>query len=170
MRTLKLAMLATAATAALSTSAFAADLIMDVPEAPAVVDNTYTWDGAYFGAFVSGQQVPSTLGIGVVVGVNASSDAILFGGELEGSLLSDGSWTAQADGRLGVFVADNIALYGFAGIGTHSANGAFVPVGAGLEFGVAENVSLKTEYQYNFDWDNAAQNSNVVKVGLNWHF
>jgi outer membrane immunogenic protein len=170
MRSVKVALLATAASAAFSGAAFAADLIMDVPEAPAVVDNSFTWDGAYFGAFVSGQDVPSALGAGIVVGVNKSTDSLLFGGELEGQYLAGGNWAALADGRLGVFVADNAVLYGLAGIGTDTVNGTFVPVGAGVEFGLTDNVSLRAQYQYNWDISNAAESSNVVKVGVNWHF
>src|SRR5689334_4137768 len=100
MRSLKLALLATVATAAFSGAALSADLIMDPPDAAPVIDNSYTWDGAYFGAFVSGQTVPSTYGIGVVVGVNKTSDAMLFGGELEASWLGNSTWSLQADGRL----------------------------------------------------------------------
>lgn len=170
MRSLKIALFAAAATAALSTAALAADLIMDVPDQPMVVDNSFTWDGAYFGAFVTGQSVPSTLGLGVVVGANGTTDSLLFGAELEANWLSDSSWTAQIDGRLGVFVADSAVLYGFGGIGTHSVNGTFVPVGAGIEFALADNLSLKTEYQFNWDLSSAAQDSHVVKAGLNWHF
>jgi opacity protein-like surface antigen len=170
MRSLKLALLATAATAALTSATMAADLIMDVPDQPTVVDNSFTWDGAYFGAFVTGQSVPAAMGLGVVIGANGTTDSLLFGGELEANWLSDGSWTAQADGRLGVFVADNAVLYGFGGIGSHSVNGTFIPVGAGIEFGLADNLSLKTEYQFNWDLSSAAQDSHVVKAGLNWHF
>ena len=55
-----------------------------------------------------------------------------------------------------MFVADNAVLYGFAGVGTHSANGTYIPVGAGVEFGVADNMSLKAEYQFNYDLSSAA--------------
>ena len=97
MRSLKLALLATAATAALSTAALSADLIMDVPDQPMVIDNSFTWDGAYFGALVSGQTVPSALGLGIVVGANGPTDALLFGGEL-GSQLA-GRWQLVGSGR-----------------------------------------------------------------------
>lgn len=169
MRLLKTALFATVATLAISAAAFAADLIVDTPADP-IVDNSFTWDGAYIGFFVSGQTVPSAFGLGANLGVNALQDNILFGGEVSAAYLSDGSWTGQVHGKLGFLLAPEVALYGLAGIGTHSANGVFVPVGLGIEAGLADNLSLKAEYQYNIDLSTAAQNSHVFKAGLNWHF
>ena len=83
MRSLKLALLATAATAVLSSAAFAADLIVDQPSAPPVVDNSFTWDGAYIGAFIQGQSAPAAFGLGVNLGVNALMDNLVLGGEIE---------------------------------------------------------------------------------------
>ena len=71
MRTLKLALLATAATAVLSSTAFAADLMMEPPTMAPVIDNSFNWDGAYIGAFLVGQTAPSAFGLGVDLGVNA---------------------------------------------------------------------------------------------------
>ena len=69
MRSLKLALLATAATAVLSSAAFAADLIVDQPTMAPVVDNSFTWDGAYIGAFIQGQSAPAAFGLGLLVGI-----------------------------------------------------------------------------------------------------
>lgn len=170
MRILKIALLATAASAALSTATLAADLIMDPPEPSPIIDNSFNWDGVYLGSYLSGQSVPSTYGVGVVIGANATSDAFLYGGELELGWLSNSTWTVQADARLGVLVADNLAVYGFSGIGRNSTNGTFIPVGAGIEVGLSDNLSLKTEYQFNYDLTSPAQDANVVKAGINWHF
>ncbi len=59
MRSLKLALLATAAVAAFSSAAAAADLIVDVPIDTPVVDNSFSFDGAYIGAFLQGLTNPA---------------------------------------------------------------------------------------------------------------
>ncbi|MEQ1770684.1 MAG: hypothetical protein ABL879_12670 [Devosia sp.] len=171
MRTLRIALLAAVATAAFAPAAMAADLILDPPAVEdQMIDNSVGWDGVYVGGLVSLQDVPSAYGAGVVIGVNATSDALLFGAELEGSWLSNNTWSAQVDGRVGALLTDSIALYGFAGLGTNSATDGYVPVGVGAEFMVSDSVSFKTEYQYNWDFDNAAEDSNVLKAGINFHF
>ena len=85
---------------------------------------------------------------------------------VEGNLSwqSNGTWTAQGHGRLG-FVADQAVIYGLAGLGWNSGTGGFVPVGVGAEFAVADNLSLKAEY--NYQW---GPNIHVGKVGFNFHF
>ncbi len=171
MRLIKTATLAAAALLAASPAAFAADLLIEAPSAPQqYVDNSFNWNGAYLGIYGTGQNVPAAFGLGADFGVNALQDNILFGAEVSAAWLGNGSWTGQVNGKLGVLAAPEIAIYGLAGFGAHSANGAFVPVGVGLEAAVADNLSLKAEYQYNFDLSTAAQSSHVVKVGLNWHF
>jgi hypothetical protein len=35
---------------------------------------------------------------------------------------------------------------------------------------VADNLSIKAEYAYQWDFDNAAQSAHVGKLGFNWHF
>ncbi|MEO6396491.1 MAG: autotransporter outer membrane beta-barrel domain-containing protein [Devosia sp.] len=170
MRTLRIALLATVATAAISSASLAADLILDPPVSEPIIDNSFSWDGAYIGGLLSVQDVPGTFGAGVVVGANATADAFLFGGEIEASLLSNGTWSAQVDGRAGVLVSDSLAIYGFLGIGQHSTNGTYVPLGVGAEVALADNLSFKAEYQFNNDLTSSAQDANVFKAGLNWHF
>lgn len=172
MRKLSLALLAGSALMAMGSVASAADLLLDPPamQEPTVIDNGFNFDGMYIGGFIAGQSVPSTYGLGVNLGVNALSDAILFGGELELTALSNSTWSAQATGKIGALVTENVAIYAFSGIGAHSVNDGYVPLGAGLEFGLTDGLSLKTEYQHNFDLSNSAQDADVVKIGLNWHF
>jgi opacity protein-like surface antigen len=171
MRKLTLALLAGSALMASASVASAADLLLDPPmQEPTAVDNSFNFEGLYMGSFIAGQSVPSAFGLGVNLGVNALSDAILFGGELELTALSNSTWSAQATGKIGALVTENVALYAFSGIGTHSTNDGYVPLGAGLEFGISDGLSLKTEYQHNFDLSNSAQDADVVKIGLNWHF
>src|SRR5690606_31285250 len=84
MRSLKLALLATAAVATLSSAAAAADLIVDVPIDTPIIDNSFSFDGAYVGAFLQGQTNPNAFGLGVNFGVNALMDSLLIGAEIEG--------------------------------------------------------------------------------------
>lgn len=170
MRTLKLALLATAATVAFSSATFAADLIISEP---AVIDNSvgFDWEGPYAGLFVSGQNNPGNVfGIGADLGVNVLiDDSLLAGFEGEVAWLSNSTWQGDVSGRLG-FIAGPALLYAHIGVGANSTTGAYVPVGVGAEFAVADNLSLKAEYAYQWDWDNSADDAHVGKIGFNWHF
>jgi opacity protein-like surface antigen len=169
MRSLKLALLATAATAVLSSAAFAADLIVDTPMAP-VVDNSFTFDGAYIGVFAQGQTGPAAFGLGVDLGVNVLMDNLLIGAQLEAAVLTGPNFDAQLTGRVGGLITDSAIVYIYSGAGSKTPTSWYVPVGIGAEFAVADNLGLKVEGQYNFDLTSSAQNSAAVKVGLNWHF
>jgi opacity protein-like surface antigen len=172
MRTLKLALMASVAVAALTSVAAAADPIVMVeePMAVPVVDNFFDWNGPYAGLYVSGQTVPSVFGIGADLGVNIVMDPILFGVEGDIAWLSDSTWQGQVHGRLGLIAAPELLLYGLAGWGAHSVNGSYVPVGAGAEFVLADNITLKAQYEYHWDTDTAAQSAHVGKLGFNFHF
>ncbi len=165
MRTLKIALLATVATAALSSATLAADLIIEQPEV--IIDNSYgfDWEGPYAGLWVGGLTNPSVFALGADLGVNVLLDQSLLAG-VEGNLSweSNSSWTVQGHGRLG-FVADQFLFYGLAGVGWNSTTGGYIPLGVGAEFAVADNLSLKAEY--NYQW---GPNRHVGKVGFNFHF
>lgn len=163
MRTLKIALLATVATAALSSATLAADLIIADP----VINNTYggfDWEGPYAGLYVSGDSSPA-FGLGADLGVNVLIDSSLLAG-IEGNVAwyNDGTVDVEAHGRLG-FVADSALIYGLVGVGWNSTPFFFVPVGVGVEFAVADNLSLKAEY--NYQW---GPGIHLGKVGFNWHF
>lgn len=168
MRSLKLALLATAATAVLSSAALSADLIVDVPMDP-VIDNSFTFDGAYIGAFLQGQTAPNTFGLGVNFGVNALMDSVLIGAEVEATASLGGHASAQVTGRVGGLITDTAIVYAYSGIGTRTATSWYVPIGVGAEFAVADNVGLKAEAQYNWDLT-GGPNSVAGKIGLNFHF
>jgi outer membrane immunogenic protein len=178
MRTLKLALLATVAVAGITSAASAADLLINTEPAPeVVVDNTvsgFSWEGPYAGLWVSGQ-TDNIYGIGGDLGVNVLITENVFAG-VEGNLawLSEGdtlpeSWQAQAHGKLGVSLG-NFAFYGLAGIGTNDATDAYAPVGVGAEVALTDSLTLKAEYQHQFDLDNSDEDADVAKVGFNWHF
>ena len=170
MRSLKLALLATAATAVLSSAAFAADLVVDQPMAPAVINNSFNWDGAYIGAFIQGQTAPNAFGLGVDLGVNALMNGLVIGGELEAVASTGPNYSTQLTGKIGGAIGDSAILYAYSGLGTKTNTSFYVPVGVGAEFAVAQNVSIKAEAQYNFNVGNSANNSAAFKVGMNWHF
>ena len=65
---------------------------------------------------------------------------------------------------------EQFRLIAHLGVGANSATGAYVPVGVGAEFAVADNLSIKAEYAYQWDWDNGADSAHVGKIGFNWHF
>lgn len=165
MRTLKIALLATVATAALSSATLAADLVID---AAPVIDNSYgfDWEGPYAGLWVGGLTNPNVFALGADLGVNFMLDSSLLAG-VEGNISweSNSTWTAEGHGRLGYLVSDQVLVYGLAGVGWNSATGGFIPLGVGAEFAVADNLSLKAEYQY--EW---GPNRHVGKVGFNFHF
>lgn len=173
MRSFKLTLLATAAFTALTSASAAADLISSPPaifEEEPVIDNSFSWDGAYIGAFVQGQTAPEAFGLGVDLGVNVLMDSILIGAEIEAVASTDNNYSAQITGRVGGLVSEGAILYAFSGAGSRTDTSWYVPVGVGAEFAVADNVGLKTEVQYNFDLTDQADNSVAAKVGLNFHF
>jgi len=168
MRTLKIALLATVAAAALSSATLAADLIIADP----VIDNAtaFDWEGPYAGVWLAGHDL-GIFGLGVDLGVNVlASEGVLLGVEGELGWLSDDTWIGQVHGRAGFLVSDEFLIYGLAGVGIDADWGGFIPVGVGAEFAVADNLTLKAQYQYQWDFDSAAEDAHVVKFGLNWHF
>jgi len=172
MRTLKLALLATLAVAAVSTAASAADLIVDSAPAPAPVIDNYSntdWNGPYAGLFISGQ-TDSIYGLGADLGVNTLINNNLLAG-VEGSVqwLNDDSWQGQVNGKLG-FAAENFAFYGLAGVGANSETEAYAPLGVGAEVKLTSDFSIKAEYQHQFDLDDSNEDADVAKIGFNWHF
>ena len=170
MRSFKLALLATAAVAAFSSAAAAADLIVDVPIDTPVIDNSFSFDGPYIGAFLQGQTNPATFGLGVNFGVNALMDSLLLGAEVEGVAALGPNFSGQVTGRLGGLISDNAIIYGYSGLGSRTPTSFYVPVGIGAEVAVADNVGIKGEVQYNWDLTAAGESSVAAKVGLNFHF
>ena len=60
-----------------------------------------------------------------------------------------------------ILVTDGAAIYGYSGVGSKTGTSWFVPVGVGAEFAVADGLSLKAEYQHNFDLTNSVQDSTL---------
>jgi len=154
----------------MGTGAMAADLVVETPTAPPVIDNSFTWDGAYIGAFLQGQTAPAAFGLGVDFGVNALMSNFVIGGELELVAATGPNFSAQATAKIGGLISDSALLYAYTGLGSRTPSSFYVPAGVGVEFAVADNMGIKAEAQYNFDLTSTAENSAAIKVGLNWHF
>ena len=153
MRSLKLALLATAAVAALSSAAAAADLIVDVPIDEPVIDNSFSFDGAYIGAFLQGQTAPAAFGIGVNFGVNALMDNLLVGAEIDGAVAALGPNSRRPVHRQGRWsdLPTTRSSTSTPVSASSTPTSWYVPIGIGAEVAVADNVGIKGEVQYNWD-------------------
>jgi hypothetical protein len=173
MRSLKIVAIASVAAAALGTAsaAMAADPIVMIDTPPPPMAAVYGLDGPYAGVFVLGSAGgPNAIGIGVDIGVNMASNGLLFGVEGDAAWESSGDWDLQVHGKLGAMLSDQAAIFVLAGLGTNTANGTYVPLGVGAEFGIADNMSLAASVEY--DWDMTAPGASPVvgKLGVNFHF
>lgn len=167
MRTLKIALLATVATAALSSATLAADLIID--SAPMMSSAaSYGLDGPYAGIYVLGETHLATFGAGVVLGANFATDGFLLGLEGDLSVTTVPHFYGQVVGKAGFMAGDTAAIYGLAGAGWDTHAGFYIPVGVGAEFLVTDNMSVKVQGEYH--WQGGGHDTIVGKLGLNWHF
>jgi outer membrane immunogenic protein len=164
----KALLLATAATLAITGSAIAADppMIIDEP----IIDNTFDWNGFYLG--INGGILSEASGtypsIGIDFGWNWAESDILFG--IEGDLdwyVTAGAFTGELQGRIGA-VFDPAVLYIDGGIGGVSNGNVYGFLGAGVEFAVADNMSLGLQA------DLLSTGGGIAAVRgeatLNWHF
>jgi len=169
MRTLKIALLATVATAALSSATFAADLVID--EEPVIATSaSFGLDGPYAGIYILGDSHTASFGAGVVLGANFSQDAFLLGIEGDISVTTVPDFYGQVVGKFGFNASDSAAIYGVAGLGwtSHAGAGFYIPVGIGAEFLISDGLSLKAQGEYH--WTGTGHDTLVGKLGLNWHF
>jgi opacity protein-like surface antigen len=169
MRSLKLALLATAALAAFSSAVAAADLIVDVPIEEPVINNSFSFDGPFIGLFAQAQ-TPAAFGVGFDIGYNVVMDNMLVGGEFDGAVLTGPNFDGQFTGKVGALISDSAVIYAYSGAGSKTFTSWYVPIGIGAEIAVADNVGIKGEVQYNWDLTTPAQNSMSARVGLNFHF
>lgn len=198
-----IALLSGVAGLALASGAQAADLIIDEPAAGVVEVAGGNWDGLYVGAFVGGlagtfeDDAPQEYDVsGWLAGVNLGAnftvaDGIVLGvvgdvawsnAENQDNLPLSVDWTASLRGRLG-FDGGSFLPYLTAGLAV--AGGEIEGIsethvgwtaGAGVEFAVADNISVDLLYRYS-DYGTATYNvedisltSHAVTVGLNFKF
>ncbi len=135
------------------------------------------WNGFYAGIFGASQSSPkggAQYGGGVDLGVNATFNFVLVGGEIAVEGLGGGAGTtsyAQAIGRGGILVGDNTLLYGAAGYGidTGTPEETDVLAGGGLEYALSNSVSVRAQYLHGFPvtGDNA---KDQITLGAQFHF
>ena len=187
--------LGVAAVALLSSGAMAADLIIPTTPQPIYESAGFSWDGLYAGVEAGGvfnsNNVNGGVGalnanttnglIGGVVGVNFTvADPIIVGIELQGDYVfgngqDSGLFLALA--RVGAVVTDQVLIYAAGGVGAINTNGVsdgVYALGAGVEFAVTDNVSVRGEVLGLGDFTNQANNqffdSAKATVGVFYHF
>jgi outer membrane immunogenic protein len=206
MNRITLTLLAGVAALGFASSSYAADLIVQAPvvSEPGYVAAAGNWDGVYIGAFVGygkgdynvvdstaddiayegwllGAAVGTnfTIGNGVVAGVVAD---IAWTNQQDDAEAFKVDWTGSVRGKLG-FDGGAFLPYLTAGLAVAGADLAGETnthigwtVGAGVEFAVADNISLDLLYRYS---DYGAQeysgvdhsfNSHAITAGINFKF
>ena len=192
MRRISLALL-TASALVVSSSAMAADLIIDTPEMAGVVEVESDWEGPFvgvFGGYASGEltsDIGEVDGIGLsgwMLGVTAGANFALTEGVIIG-VVGDIAWNdigaddfdytsgynGSLRGRLGfdggAFMPYLTAGLAFAGGEYDDINNTHLgwTVGAGLEVAVAQDLSLDLQYRYT---DYAAEDY-VFEAGATSH-
>ncbi|HEV2515363.1 MAG TPA: outer membrane protein [Devosia sp.] len=199
-----IALLSGVAGLALVSGAHAADLIIDEPAAGVVEVAGGNWDGVYVGAFVGGlagtfseENTNNEIDIsgwlaGVNLGVNFTvADGIVLGvvGDVAWTNAENDvdpfsvDWTGSLRGRVGFdggaflpYLTAGLAVAG-GEIGGSNETHVGWTVGAGVEFAVADNISVDLLYRYsdygNVDYGYAndfSLTSHAVTVGLNFKF
>lgn len=175
----------TAALAILTSTAFAADLIIPTTPAPIMESAGFSWDGLYAGAQFGGLFYPAPEpaygSIGLHAGINfIVADPILLGVEATADYLNNGGLGVGqyfANARLGTLVSDQVLLYAIGGVGIESI-GAFTngiyQLGGGVELAVTEAVSVRGQLTGLGFFDPAirvnAFDGARATVGVSYHF
>jgi outer membrane immunogenic protein len=182
--------LGVAAVALLSSGAMAADLIIPTTPQPIYESAGFSWDGLYAGVEAGGLFTNDGLGnnvtqglVGAVVGVNFTvADPIVLGVELQGDYVfasnagNDDAGLFLALGHVGAVVTDQVLVYAAGGFGATTSNGTsngVYALGAGVDFAVTDNVSVRGEILGlgNFDdTNNDFFDSAKATVGVFYHF
>ena len=174
MRILAKATLALLLTAGMATTVHAADLVvLD----PVIYDESQPmiWDGFYAG--VTGGLARTSVGyvhVGAAIGYNAVvADGIVVGAELQTSAYFNENGYIGSDilafARAGVLVTDDVLIYGLAGVGVLTPDTEVYTIGAGLEYAVADNVSLRLEAQ-GLGSFGGAPGLGKLSIGAMFHF
>ena len=167
----------------------------------------YSWQGAFFGLNVghqwgratnSGGASPAGVAGGGQAGYNWQAGQFVIGGEtdLQVSAAEDtfaarkfaNPWFGSVRGRAG-FAMNNIWFYATAGLAYGGLEAQIGPAGeakqhtgwtagAGMEFGLSQNVSARAEYLrmdltdrgYVLTGTNVGLESNLLRLGVNYRF
>lgn len=149
MKALKSLTLALVATAATAGTASATDLMGYTPAStPAMAADGFDWQGFYDGIYGGGFDLTgSAFGIvGGWIGYN-----FMLGDHWVGSVEGDGlyyldgssDWEVFVNGRVGYLVTDDLLLYKIAGIGRFSDGDIIYQLGAGAEFALTDNITVR---------------------------
>ncbi|HTJ58811.1 MAG TPA: hypothetical protein VL418_14770 [Devosiaceae bacterium] len=137
----------------------------------------FDWRGFYAGVYgsyshgaVSGDQT----GLGIDAGVNVTFNYVLAGAEVSVEGLqggAGGTGSVKGIGRAGLLVTDNALLYGAAGYGIDAGpdNQGDALVGAGLEYAITDNMSVRGQYLHGFP-ASGADSKNEITLGAQFHF
>jgi outer membrane immunogenic protein len=169
-------LIATPMVPAMATDAITLPTSAPTAEIP-LADASFDWNGFYAGVFGVAQFSPDRdgqWGAGVTLGVNATFDFFLVGGEVAVQGLT-GADDQTAYGEIlakgGVLVTDDIAVYAATGLGSDFGQAVEqdVLLGGGVEMAVADSISLRAQYLHGFPitGDNA---KDQVTLGANFHF
>jgi outer membrane immunogenic protein len=161
-----------------ATPVMAADLPTKAPYVPMPV--AYNWTGPYLGINAGGGWLRDEWGhhngglIGGTLGYNFQPGGPWVWG-LEGDLgylsHSDQKYLGTARGRIG-YANDRFLPYVTGGLAVMSDDGkahAGWTVGAGIEYAIAQNISVKGEYLY-VDPHSSDLRGSILRAGLNWRF
>jgi outer membrane immunogenic protein len=182
--------LGVAAVALLSSGAFAADLIIPTTPQPIYESAGFSWDGLYAGVEAGGLFSDNGAGdtdtrglVGAIVGVNFTvADPIVLGVELQGDYVfesdlgDDDAGMFLALGHVGAVVTDQVLVYAAGGFGVVGVNGdsnGIYALGAGVDFAVTDNVSVRGEILGLGNFDDANDDffdSAKATVGVFYHF
>lgn len=182
----KTLLLSTAAVAALTTGALAADYSAPpaytptTPYAPA--SSAFSFEGFYVGILGGGLwdstggtylTAPDTgaWNLGAAAGVNFYlTDSILGGFEVQGGAnfgASGTTYDALALGRLGFAPSNEVLVYGTGGVGSVGGTGVYA-LGGGVEVAAWDNVSVRGEALALGPWGGSPDAAKAT-VGLIWH-
>jgi outer membrane immunogenic protein len=174
--------IASAIVVAAPVAANAADLETRIPvsdnsDSLPVADGGFNWNGFYAGVYGVTQNSPVgglQYGLGIDVGANARFEMVLVGGEIDYQGLTGGALSTsylQGLGKFGVALSDNVVLYAAAGAGTDLGPlpDSDVLAGGGVEFALADNVSLDARYLHGFPLTGGNPKDQFT-LGANFHF
>jgi outer membrane immunogenic protein len=166
----------------------AADLFIPTTPEPIYESAGFSWDGLYAGVeaggLFNGGAGSDTRGlVGGVVGVNFTvADPIVLGVELQGDYVfesdvgGDDAGLFLALGHVGAVVTDQVLVYAAGGFGAVSqagtSNGVYA-LGAGVDFAVTDNVSIRGEVLGLGNFDDANDDffdAAKATVGVFYHF
>lgn len=183
--------LGVAAVALMASGAQAADLFVPTTPEPVYTapSSAFSWEGLYTGVEAGGFFFDDeTYGvIGGVVGANfIPMDPILVGVEIQGDYIFGGddedAGLVLALGRVGAVVTDQVLVYAAGGVGSVFADDdseMVYALGAGVEFAVTQNISLRGEVLGIGDFEDADPpmvseddffDSAKATVGVFYHF